>query len=95
MGSGEDCTIYKDKGSTEEEDDNKESNKAKIKIADSVKTGSSDFFMSSPDKDHEGGIESAIKGGDAQCKACIGCYGLSLIPHDYLTILQENVGTPY
>jgi hypothetical protein len=34
VGSGEDCTIYKDEGSTKEEDDNKESNKAEVKILD-------------------------------------------------------------
>jgi hypothetical protein len=56
VGSGEDCTIFMDEDSTEEEDNNTESNKTKDKIADSVITGSSDFFMSSPDKDHEGGI---------------------------------------
>ena len=44
-------------------------------------TGSSDFVVSSPNDDHEDGIESAIGGGDVQCKACIGCDGLSLIPH--------------
>ncbi len=31
MGSGEDLTIYKNKGGTEEED-NKESNKAKVEL---------------------------------------------------------------
>ena len=81
MGSGEDCTIYKDEGSTEEEDNNTESNKAKVEIVDSVITGSSDFFVSSPGNNHEGGIESAIEGGDVQYKACIGSDGLSLIPH--------------
>jgi hypothetical protein len=55
VGSGEDFTIYKDEGSPEEED-NKESSKAKVKIVDSVRTGSSDFFVSSPDNDHEGSI---------------------------------------
>ncbi len=39
MGSGEDFTIYEDKGSTEEED-KKESNEAEVKIADSTRTGS-------------------------------------------------------
>ncbi len=76
VGSGEDRTIYKDEGSTEEEDNNKESDKAKVKNADSVKTGSSDFFMSYPDDDYKGCIESAI-----ECKACIGRDGLSLIHH--------------
>ena len=42
VGSGEDCTISKDDGSTEEEEDSKESNKAKVKIVDSVITGSSE-----------------------------------------------------
>ncbi len=82
VGSGEDCTIYKDEGSTEEEDDNTESNKAKDKIADSVITGSGNFCMSSPDNNHKGGIKSAIGGGDTQYKAFIGCDGLSLIPHN-------------
>ncbi len=59
MGSGEDFTIYKDEGSMEEED-NKASNEAKGKIVDSVRTGSSDFFVSSPDEDHKG---SKIGGG--------------------------------
>ena len=81
MGSGEDRTIYNDEVSTEEKDDITESNKAKDTIADSVITGSSNFFMFSPDNNHEGSIESAIGGGDAQYEACIGCDGLSLIPH--------------
>ncbi len=46
-----------------EEEDNKESNKAKVKIAASVKTGSSGFFVFSPDNDHEGAIDSVIGGG--------------------------------
>jgi hypothetical protein len=46
-----------------------------------VITGSSDFFVSSPDNKHKGGIESAIGGGGAQYKAWIGRDGLSLIPH--------------
>ncbi len=62
MGSGEVFTIYEDEGGTEEED-NKESNKAKVKIAASVKTGSSGFFVFSPDNDHEGAIDSMIGGG--------------------------------
>ncbi len=82
VGSGEDCTIHKDEGSIEEEDNNKESNKAEVKNANSVKTGSSDFLVSSPNDNHEGSIESAIGGGDAQSKACIGHDGLSLIPHN-------------
>ncbi len=48
VGSGDNYTIYKDEGSTDEEEDNTESNKAKDKFADSVLTGSSDFFVSSP-----------------------------------------------
>ncbi len=67
VGSSDDCTISKDEGSTEGEEDNKESNEAKVKIADCVITGSSDFIVSSPDDDHKGGIVSAIGGGDAQC----------------------------
>ena len=82
VGSGDDYTIYKDEGSTDKEDDNTESNKAKDKFTNSVLTGSSDFFVSSPDNNHEGGIESAIGGGGAQYEACIGCDSLSLIPHD-------------
>jgi hypothetical protein len=82
VGSGEDCTIHKDEGTTEEEDDNTESNNAKDKIADSVITGSGDFFMSSPNNDHKGCIESAIGGGDTQYEALIGRDGLSLIPHN-------------
>jgi hypothetical protein len=82
MGSGEDCTIHKDEDSTEEVDANTESNKAKDKIVNSVITGSSDFFMSSPNNDHKGGIESAIGGGDAQHEAFIGRDSLSLIPHN-------------
>jgi hypothetical protein len=39
VGSGEVCTIYKDGSSTEEEDNNTESNKAKDKIVNSVITG--------------------------------------------------------
>jgi hypothetical protein len=50
-----------------------------------VITGSSDFIVSSPDDDHQGGIESAIAigGCDVQCKACIGsdCL-LPLNPHN-------------
>ncbi len=53
VGSGDGYTIYKDEGTTEEEEDNTESNKAKEKFADSVITGSSDFFVSSPDNNHE------------------------------------------
>jgi hypothetical protein len=82
VGSGDDYTIYKDEGSTEEEDDNTESNKAKDKFADSMLTRSSDFFVSSPDNNHKGGIEPAIGGGGTQYKACIGCDSLSLIPHN-------------
>jgi hypothetical protein len=75
----------KDEGSTEEEEDNIESNEGKVEIADSVITGSSDLVVSSPDDDHQGDIESAIGGFDAQCKACIGSGSdvlLSLIPHN-------------
>ncbi len=82
VGSGDDCFIYKNEGSTEEEDDNTENNKAKDKFADSVKTGSGDFSVSFPNNNHKGGIESAIGGGGAQYEACIGCDGLSLIPHN-------------
>ncbi len=72
MGSSDD--ISKDEGSTEEEEDNNEneSNKGKVEIADCVITGSSDFVVSSPNDDKQGGIESAIGGCDAQCEACIG-----------------------
>jgi hypothetical protein len=47
---------YKDEG-------NKESNNSEDKNVDSVRTGSSDFFASSPDNDCEGGIDSIIGGG--------------------------------
>jgi hypothetical protein len=95
MGSNDNCTISKDEGSTEEEKDNNESNEGKVEIADYVITGSSDFVVSSPNDDHQGDIESAIGGWDAQCKACIGSDGLlSLIPHNCLSIPRENVGTP-
>jgi hypothetical protein len=82
VGSGDNCTIYKYEGSTEEEDDSTDSNKANDKFADSVITGSGDFFVSSPGNNHEGGIESAIGGGGAQYEVCIGRDGLSLIPHN-------------
>jgi len=56
--------------------------KASLKLR-CVTTGSSDFVVSSPNDDHQGGIESAIGGCDAQCEACIGSDGLlSLIPHN-------------
>ena len=81
MGSSD--NISKDEGSTEEEEDINESNKGKVEIADCVITGSSDFVVSSPNDDHQGGIESAIGGCDEQCEACIGSDGLlSLIPHN-------------
>jgi hypothetical protein len=95
VGSGEGCTIYKDEGSTEEEDDKTESNKVKDKNADSVITGSSGFFKSSPDNDHEGGIESTIGGGYTQYKAFIGRDGVSLIPHNCFVYSSRNVRTPY
>ena len=82
-GSSDDCTVSKDEGSTEEEEDNNESNEGKVEIADYVIAGSSDFVVSSPNDDHQGGIESAIGECDAQCEACIGSDGLlSLIPHN-------------
>jgi hypothetical protein len=56
MGSSDDCTISKDEDSTEEEEDNNKSNEDKVEIADCVITGSSDFVVSSPDDDHQGGI---------------------------------------
>ncbi len=62
MGSGGDFTIYKDGGSTEEEDTNR-SNKAKVKIADSVEISSSGFFVFSPNNDYAGVIDSVIGGG--------------------------------
>jgi len=80
---GSSDNISKDEGSTEEEEDINESNKGKVEIADCVITGSSDFVVSSPNDDHQGGIESAIGGCEAQCEACIGSDGLlSLIPHN-------------
>jgi hypothetical protein len=62
MGSGGDFAIDKDGGSTEKEDNN-ESNKAKVEIADSVETGSSCFFVFSPNKNCVGAIDSVIGGG--------------------------------
>jgi hypothetical protein len=62
MGSGGYFTIYEDGGSTEEEDNNK-SNEAKVEIADSVETGSSGFFVFSPNNDCTGAIVSVIGGG--------------------------------
>ncbi len=55
MGNGGDFTIYKDGGSTGEEDNN-ESNKVKVEITDSVETGSSDFFVFSPNNNYAGTI---------------------------------------
>jgi hypothetical protein len=46
---------YKDEG-------NKESNNSEDKNADSVRTGSSGFFVSSPDNDCKCGIDSMIVG---------------------------------
>jgi hypothetical protein len=100
VGSGQDFTIYKDEGSTEEEDI-KESNEAKVKITDSVRTGSSDFFLSSPNEDHKGGIiggggmidpQSLCSDGNdyAQYKACIGRDGLSLNPHDCMCFVYSS-----
>jgi hypothetical protein len=62
MGSGVDFTIYEDGGSTEEEDNN-ESNKAKVEIADSVEPGTSGFFVFSTNSDCTGAIDSMIGGG--------------------------------
>jgi hypothetical protein len=62
MGGGGDFTIYKDGGSTEKEDNNK-SNETKVEIADSVGTGSSGFFVFSPNNDCAGAIDSMIGGG--------------------------------
>jgi hypothetical protein len=62
MGSGGDFTIYEDGGSTGEEDNNK-SNKAKVEIADSAETGSSGFFLFSPNNYCVGAIDSVIGGG--------------------------------
>jgi hypothetical protein len=62
MGSGGDFTIYEDGGSTEEEDIN-ESNKAKVKIVDSVETGSSGFFVFFPNNNCAGPIDFMIGGG--------------------------------
>ncbi len=53
---------YGDEGSTEE-DNNKESDNAEAKNLDSVRTGSSGFFVSSHDNDCKGGIDSMIGGG--------------------------------
>jgi hypothetical protein len=59
MGIGGDFTIYKDGGSTGEEDNN-ESNKVKVEITDSVETGSSGFFVFSPNNNCTGAIGSVI-----------------------------------
>jgi hypothetical protein len=61
MRSGGDFTIYKDGGSTGEENIN-ESNKAKVKIVDSLKTGSSGFFVFFPNNNCMGAIDSVIGG---------------------------------
>ncbi len=63
MGSGEDFTIYKDGGSTEEEDNNK-SNKSKVEIVHSVETGSSGFFVFSLNNNCAGTIDSVIDGDE-------------------------------
>jgi hypothetical protein len=89
-----------------EEEANKEINKAKVELADSARTGSSDFFASSPEDDHEGGIlggggpigpqslcgvGNMDNGNDyVQCKACIGCDGLSLIPHNCMCFVYSS-----
>ncbi len=84
-----------------EDEGTKGSHNAEDKNADSVRTGSSGFFVSSPDKDCKGCIDSMIGGGGpiypqslcgvgnkdrdndyAQRKACTGCDGISLFPHD-------------
>jgi hypothetical protein len=65
---------YKDEGSTEE-DNNKESNNAKDKNLDSVRTGSSGFFVSSSDKDCKGSTDSMIGGSgpiDPQSSCGVG-----------------------
>jgi hypothetical protein len=65
---------YKDEGSTEE-DINKESNKLEGKFLDCVRTGSGGFFVSSPNNDCEGGIDSMIGGSgliDPQASCGIG-----------------------
>jgi hypothetical protein len=72
MGSGVDFTIYKDGGSKEEEDNNV-SNEAKVKIADSVETGSSGFFVFSPTNDCVGAIDSMIgRGGPINPQSSCG-----------------------
>jgi hypothetical protein len=53
---------YEDEGSTEE-DINKESNKSEGKQLDYVRTESGSFFVSSPNNDCKGGIDSMIGGG--------------------------------
>jgi hypothetical protein len=104
VGSGEDFTIYKDEGSTEEED-NKESSKTKVEIGDSVRTGSSDFFVSSPNNDHKGsiiggggtvypqslcGVGNMDNGNDyAQWEVCIGRDGLFLILHNCMCFVYS------
>jgi hypothetical protein len=51
---------YEDEGSTEE-DINKESNKSEGKNLDCVSIGSGGFFVSSPNNDCKGGIDSIIR----------------------------------
>ncbi len=53
---------YEDEGSTEE-DINKESNKPEGINLDCVRTGNGGFFVSSPDNDCKGGIDSMIGAG--------------------------------
>ncbi len=59
MGIGGDLTIYEDGGSTGEEN-NKESNKAKVKIMDSLETDSSGFFVFFLNNNCAGAIDSVI-----------------------------------
>jgi hypothetical protein len=54
---------YEDEGSTEE-DINKEINKSKGDKMNCVRTGSGGFFVSSPNNDCKGGIDSMIGGGE-------------------------------
>jgi hypothetical protein len=71
MGSGGDFTIYEDEGSTGEENNN-ESNKAMVKIPDSVRTGSSGLYVFSPNNDCTCTIDSVI-GGDGPINPQSSC----------------------
>jgi hypothetical protein len=98
---------YKDEGSTEV-NINKESNKSEGEKLDCVRTGSGGFFVSSPDNDCKGGMDSMIGGGgpiDPQASftrtTCNARHALDLIAYPcfptfarILSILQKKLRTP-